>query len=600
MLRNIIIIAIAVIVIALPFIFRTTDDVAIDENALELVVISPHNEAIRYEFAHGFSEWHREHYGRAVNVDWRVIGGTSEIMRYLAAEYVSAFKAWWTATGGEWPRGGASMMLDRKFKPEPVPEDVQKDPARLDEWQLKAKLHKAFRSEDDPAQYTCKIDLFFGGGTYDHNKAARQGLSVEPWTNGAYPENLFVLGDGTELIPPKKSGETWWTPSFFGNALSTFGICYNRDRLDDLGVELPPRRWEDLADPRYFGELGMADPTKSGSTAKAFEMIIHEQCHIAVREAGFSRQQVADYENLMLAARLPPGEVPAGVPAAYQEAVETGWRKGLILIQRLGANARYFTDGAGKVPVDVSMGNAAAGLAIDFYGRYQAEVSRAPDGSERMEYITPVGGSSVSADPISLLRGAENREVAVRFIEYVLSEEGQKLWNYKPGTPGGPIKFALRRLPVRREFYPSDHQLLQQRFEEHDQYTVDPLGSPQVNPYALADRFEYHFRWTAHHFSIHRNLIKAMCLDSAEELKEAWQTILENGGPAAQPEAMALMARLPDVPEPLTWPAALSVGKQVDHMDMMRMWTVFFRKSYREARDHVLKREGTTTEGARL
>ena len=64
------------------------------------------------------------------------------------------------------------------------------------------------------------------------------------------------------------------------------------------------------------------------------------------------------------------------------------------LIQRIGANARHFTDAASKVTMDVSMGDASVDLAIDFYGRYQAQCSRAPDGGERMVYITPVGGSN--------------------------------------------------------------------------------------------------------------------------------------------------------------------------------------------------------------
>ncbi len=130
-------------------------------------------------------------------------------------------------------------------------------------------------------------------------------------------------------------------------------------------------------------------------------------------------------------------------------------------MQRIGANARYFTDTSTKIPVDVSMGNAAAGLAIDFYGRYQAQTSRLPDGRDVMAYVTPAGGSGADSDPISLLRGAEHRQTAVRFIEFVLSEQGQCLWTYAPGTPGGPEKFALRRIPIRRDFFPSDIPELQ-------------------------------------------------------------------------------------------------------------------------------------------
>ena len=41
-----------------------------------LVIVTPHNEAIRFEFGQGFAKWHRQHYGRPAKVDWRTPGGT--------------------------------------------------------------------------------------------------------------------------------------------------------------------------------------------------------------------------------------------------------------------------------------------------------------------------------------------------------------------------------------------------------------------------------------------------------------------------------------------------------------------------------------------
>ena len=81
----------------------------------------------------------------------------------------------------------------------------------------------------------------------------------------------------------------------------------------------------------------------------------------------------------------------------------------------------------------------------------EAVVRRAA--SDRVGYASPQGGSVSSVDPIALLRGAKNRAAAVLFIEYVLSLDGQKLWTFKPGTPGGPHRFVLRRLSVRKDFY---------------------------------------------------------------------------------------------------------------------------------------------------
>jgi hypothetical protein len=163
--------------------------------------------------------------------------------------------------------------------------------------------------------------------------------------------------------------------------------------------------------------------------------------------------------------------------------------------------------------------------------------------------------------------------------------EGQRLWNYRVGTPGGPTKFALRRLPIRRDFYPSDDQKFQASFESHRPFLSDALGDPAVNPYELARQFTYEPRWTGRHFSTLRNLVRAMCLDSGEELRAAWKAILDAGGPEAQPRAMEILGRLPDAPERLTWRTALDVSRRHDTLDLMKEWTVFFRRSYREARE---------------
>jgi hypothetical protein len=282
----------------------------------------------------------------------------------------------------------------------------------------------------------------------------------------------------------------------------------------------------------------------------------------------------------MAAAKLPPGDLPDTVPATYQQALEQGWINGVRLVQRIGANARYFTDSASKVPIDVSMGAAAAGLAIDFYGRFQAQSTRAADGSERMGYITPAGGSGVSCDPVSLLRGAPHREVAIRFIEFTLGEDGQKLWTYRPGTPGGPVKYALRRIPIRRTFFPSDDPDLNALHLEHLQHAADDLADPNINPYALATQFTYRPRWTGAHFGIHRDLIRAMCLNASEEMQAAWREILRNGGPDRQGAALALFGTLPDVPEPVTWRSAPRIGRTINRLDYMRDWTSFYRATY--------------------
>jgi len=575
--------AIAIVVIALPFVFRRDRQQGDWRRGdPELIIISPHNEAIRYEFETAFSAWHQQRYGQPVRIDWRNIGGTTEIMRYLEAESMAAFKAWRKASGRPWPAGAEGLTLDRGFDAATPPDHA----AERERWLLQHDLHAAFRGTDDPRAFGCGIDLFFGGGAYDHTAATGKGFTVQPWPPTQPPDEI-VSAAGIERYPARAGGEVWRTDTFFGTALSTFGICSNPDRLRDLGIEKSPTAWTDLADPRYAGQIGVADPTKSGSIAKAFELIIHTECMKAVGNAGFADQASA-FEARIRAAELPSGIMPPNVPAAYQQAVEAGWEAGIHLVRKISANARYFTDGAGKVPIDVSTGDAAAGIAIDFFGRYQAESTRDRHGRPRMQYITPIGGSGVSADPISLLRGAPHRELAVRFIRFTLSPEGQRLWTYRAGTPGGPVKFSLRRLPVRRDFYPAPEDPARHAVHlEHRRHSADPLDDPAVDPYALAAHFTYHPRWTAGHFNIHRDLIRAMGMDAAIELKAAWQAIHAHPDPARRARALALLERLPTRPEPLDWKSALTIASRHTRLDYMREWTLFYRQSYREARQSL-------------
>lgn len=565
MAKNVFILLLSTLVIALPFLFRlppqTTDWQTGDP---ELIVVTPHNEAIRFEFGNAFSRWHQQHYGKPVKVDWRALGGTTEIMRYLEASFMASYRGYWQRSGKEWPTAATQRLMDNRYTP---------DGSKIDAF------YQTFRATDDPAIISADIDVFFGGGEYDHSRAFNHGLTVTPWPEEQPPAGLFEQ-DGIEMIPRRLSGETWRTQTLFGVAVSTFGICYNKDRLRELGIAVPTN-WDDLANPKLFRQIGVADPTKSGSIAKAYEMIIQQKMQQAVLAAGFSNHDITRFESAFDKAQGKPWDVPENVPIQYQQAVEAGWLQGLQLIERIGANARYFTDSASKVPIDVSKGDAALGLAIDFYARYQAEYSRALDGTERMVFITPDGGSSVSSDPVSLLRGAPHRELAVRFMQFLLGDEGQKLWNYRPGEEGGPIKYALRRLPIRRSFYPFELPSANLVFEAHRPHLTDNLADPAINPYEIGKKFTYRRRWTGHHFNIQRNLIKAMCLDAGEELKSAWEAIQQHGGEKLNTSATLAFNAMPD---DFNWRSAIDNDNKENQLDTMRRWVMHFRQTFKKAK----------------
>src|SRR5689334_13240346 len=90
MRRRYVLIALFVIVLVTPLVLRVavgeTSAPSFGRGAAEtLVVISPHAEAIRGEFADAFSAWHQARYGKPVFVDYRIYGGASDIRRYFDA-----------------------------------------------------------------------------------------------------------------------------------------------------------------------------------------------------------------------------------------------------------------------------------------------------------------------------------------------------------------------------------------------------------------------------------------------------------------------------------------------------------------------------------
>ena len=477
--------AVLLAVLAAPFVLRRPGELA-PAGARSIVALSPHTEAVRYEFERAFSAWHEMQYGEPVDIDWRSIGGTSEIVRYMDGEFEAAGKARREGIG---------------------------------------------------------VDLFFGGGQYDHARQADRGHTVACGVRERHPEWLA----GT-IITQDFSGECYYDPGdrWYGACLSGFGLCYNTDVLAGPGMPPAPRAWADLARPEFRGRLALADPAKSGSINKAFEMVIQERMAEQVLAQGRALEQ------------------------ATEDDLAAGWRGALGLVRALGANARYFTDSAGKVPLDVAQGNAAAGMCIDFYGRFESEAVFNAEGSRRLQYLTPGGGSSISVDPIAILKGAPNRAMAERFVDFVLSEEGQRLWNYRVGEPGGPVRYALRRLPVRKDLYTAAHR--------------SHMSDPDVMPYEQNKGFTYYPAWTAHLFGFIRLLIRSACIDTHDELVRAWIAIIEAGGPEACPEAMlAFDALPPDAEYAAARSAAEMMKDKLQEAKITRDWIVFFRARYREA-----------------
>lgn len=348
-----------VLILGLPWALRPHAE-ARDASARRLVIITPHNQQIRHEFETAFDRWHTERFGEHITIDWRQPGGTTDIRKQLQAQYQRAVAAGAIAPDGSCPPG------------------------------------------------TMPYDLLFGGGSYEHDQM-KKGVQATPegapgavWVPISVP--LALSGDDLSgLLGPNSIGAApLWDPSRFwvGNALSGFGIVFNRDVLARLDLPVPDS-WTALTDPRYAGWLALADPRQSSSVATTYDSILNNH----------------------------------------------GWDEGWRILRAMCANARAFTNSSSKIPIDVAQGEAAAGVAIDFYGRYQSQAmlqpGESPDAS-RVGYIDPPGVVFIDPDPISKLRGGPDPELADRFIEFTLSEEGQALWQL-PARNGGPQFVAAAR-----------------------------------------------------------------------------------------------------------------------------------------------------------
>jgi ABC-type Fe3+ transport system substrate-binding protein len=360
------------------------------------------------------------------------------------------------------------------------------------------------------------VHVVWGGGDYHFNNELKplgllQPMRLDPkLLKAVFPQPDLA---GVALYDRTTAPDGTPTPKWVGVCLSAFGIAYNPDIYNGLGLPAPTQ-WHDLTNPRLAGQLALADPTHSGSAATAYMVIL--------------QRRMADAEAELFAAdpaiaRRPKAELAAD--PTYQRAIAAGWKRGMAELLLIAANSRYFTDSSPQVPNDVSNGDAAAGIAIDFYGRVYEETI----GPGRCRMVTPVGATAITSDPVAILAGVsgERLTLAQHFVEFLLSSQGQRLWILRPGTPGGPVERALRRPPVRRDMY-----------ENRTGWSDD------VNPFAEAHGFNQRNDFMRL-FADTRFVWAAAWIDGRESLKRAYAKILNVGD---ENRRRGLLNELADLP----------------------------------------------------
>ena len=300
------------------------------------------------------------------------------------------------------------------------------------------------------------VDVLYGGGTEPFLDLEKDGLLTR------YDPPADILA----LIPAQLNGLTLIDPEheWFGAALTGFGIITNERARQAAGLP-QVHAWADLADPRVAGWISASDPRASGSALAIYEIILQSY----------------------------------------------GWEKGWAVLMEMSGNTRNFLSSSAASAVEVGVGDAAYGVAIDTYGEAQAGYY----GSSNVSFTLPEGQTVVTPDSISILKNPPHPELAQHFIDFVLSREGQLLWMLPRGSPGGARRNIINRMSVQPALY-------------DELAGITPI---LTNPFKLRSDFVYSQHLASQRRAILSVLIAARMIDTHDLLSAAWGAV---NSPAAQ------------------------------------------------------------------
>ncbi|MBI3998821.1 MAG: extracellular solute-binding protein [Armatimonadetes bacterium] len=176
---------------------------------------------------------------------------------------------------------------------------------------------------------------------------------------------------------------------WIGCCLTPYGLVYHPRLLKRVGMEAI-RDWDDLLDCRLKGQISQATPDRSSSNHASYEV------------------------NLQM----------------------RGWQKGWEWAQKLGANTGIFVARSRDVPTVVAKGEFAVGFAVPAYMAFEDVL----DGHD-LKYVHPTAGF-VTPEPLAILAGSRNPRAARAFIQYALSDDGQRVMMAR-GQYGIAPKFRM-------------------------------------------------------------------------------------------------------------------------------------------------------------
>src|SRR3989442_5804442 len=240
-------------------------------------------------------------------------------------------------------------------------------------------------------------DIFWGGESALFEKLADQKLLQKVEISREAWESVPASIGKPKPIPLKDKNGYW-----VGTTLEPYGLVYNPKRIQRLGVA-EPRDWDDLLNAKLKGEVAQCAPTRSSSSNATYEVIL----------------------------------------SMYGE--DKGWE----WLRKLAGNTGHFTARSRDVPTVVAKGEFAAGFAVPSYMAFEEKLA-----GFDLKFVAP-RNAFVTPEPMAILAGARNPRAARAFIEFLLTERGQKVFmerglfpitpKYKvQGPPGSTAELAVQ------------------------------------------------------------------------------------------------------------------------------------------------------------
>ena len=441
------IILLSLLLISLIPILAKKDGVIPEHRAhRSLTILTTHDDSTRFEFEYGFSEWWATNNGgEQIHINWIKVNNSIELRKYLDSQFI-----------------------------------------------------KFAKKEESTEDSFSEVDIVFGGEVADYEYLKKQNYLSELTVFDSLSYLFAKDADGGTSVPETWNGTQLYDSEkkWVGLSLSRYGICYNLDRLKELGINTPPTSWHDLTDPVYFGQIAIANPVLSSSNSEVFEVILQQemQKYLAMEHIPFPGETTKQFEQRLL---------------------NIGWENGLKLIQKITANNYRYCSSENLVSRLVNKGEAAVGICQDYVAKTYASKLEKRNSRQRLGFNVPIEGSTLNVSPAAVLNHLENPSLANGFINFTLLPEGQLLWNTFAGNTYiyGPKKQQLRKMPIRKDLYTPDYLVL--------------FTDPDENPYGETGNIAYQQNLTDKVKSSIPEIIRAMAVDTNNSQKKAWKSLID-------------------------------------------------------------------------